>query len=64
MQMRKDKKPWNIWEYLGMGENTSGSKNFKVIVNLGTLAYFRKNDKCSKLNEQLKNFNNRFFNCR
>ena len=47
-----------------MGENTSGSKNFKVIVNLGTLAYFRKNDKCSKLNEQLKNFNNRFFNCR
>ena len=25
MQMSKDKKPWNIWEYLGMGENTSGN---------------------------------------
>ena len=25
MQMRKDEKPWNIWEYLGMGENTSGN---------------------------------------
>ena len=23
MQMRKDEKPWNIWEYLGMGENIS-----------------------------------------
>ena len=22
MQISKDKKPWNIWEYLGMGENT------------------------------------------
>ena len=22
-QMSKDKKPWNIWKYLGMGENTS-----------------------------------------
>ena len=25
MQMSKDKKPWNIWEYLGMGENTRGN---------------------------------------
>ena len=23
--MRKVEKPWNIWEYLGMGENTSGN---------------------------------------
>ena len=25
LRMSKDKKPWNIWEYLGMGENTSGN---------------------------------------
>ena len=23
--MNKDKRPWNIWEYLGMGKNTSGN---------------------------------------
>ena len=23
MQMSKDKKPWNFWQYLGMGEYTS-----------------------------------------
>ena len=48
-----------------MGENTSGnfwefqeilndSKNFKVIVNLGTLAYFRNNDKCLKVMNSLR----------
>ena len=26
MQMSEDKKPWNIWEYLGMGENTRNSQ--------------------------------------
>ena len=25
MQMRKDEKPWNIWEYFGMGENIGGN---------------------------------------
>ena len=23
--MSKDKKPWNFWEYLGIGENSSGN---------------------------------------
>ena len=23
MQVSKDEKPWNFWEYLGMGESTS-----------------------------------------
>ena len=23
--MSKDEKPWNFWEYLGMGENTRGN---------------------------------------
>ena len=52
----------NLWEFLGILNN---SKNFKVTVNLGLyMAYFWKNDKCSKVNEQLKNFNNHFFSCR
>ena len=27
--MSKDKKHWNFWEYLGMGENSSGNSKFK-----------------------------------
>ena len=41
----------NLWEFLGILNN---SKNFKVIVNLGTLAYFRKNNKCLKVMNSLR----------
>ena len=39
----------NLWEFLGILNN---STNFKI--NLGTLAYFRKNNKCSKVMNSLR----------
>ena len=41
MQMNKDKKPWNIWEYLGMGENTSG--NFWELLGIHNTSKFKGN---------------------
>ena len=60
MQMRKDKKPWNIWEWVKTPVGIFGnSQKFSIIpkiliVNLGTLAYFRNNDKCLKVMNSLK----------
>ena len=41
MQMSKDKKPWNFWEYLGMGENTS--ENFWEFLGIPNISKFKEN---------------------
>ena len=39
--MSKDKKPWNFWEYLGMGENSSG--NFWEFLGIPNNSKFKGN---------------------
>ena len=44
--MSKDKKPWNIWEYLGMGVNTSG--NFWEFLGIPNNSKFNNNNNNDK----------------
>ena len=41
IQMGKDKKPWNFWEYLAMGENSNG--NFWEFLGIPNNSKFKGN---------------------